>query len=177
MTVRQALCLFVVLLVAPVAGCGGDFAAEGLDEQLARGWRAFSTGDFDIALSLFHQVESAEDAGVPEKYSALLGIASTHHLRTNPELGKARAYYGRLTLLEHDAARRQGLLGLGLVEVAAGNVAEGQTHLAKLMKDYSDSIEADEATIHTARSLFAATLNEDQPGVFELPRPTAVQRG
>jgi tetratricopeptide (TPR) repeat protein len=166
-----------LLVTAAATGCGRAGAAEDLGAKLEEGWRAFSTGDFEIALARLHAVEGDEAASLDEQYSALLGLASTHHLRTNPELAEAKEYYGRLMRLEHEAASRQGLLGLGLVELAAGKDAEGQTHLTKLIGDCPDSLEADEATIHLANTLLKPTIVEAKPGEFDLPTPAAVQRG
>ncbi|MHC5035240.1 MAG: tetratricopeptide repeat protein [Planctomycetota bacterium] len=177
MRVTRLVLPLVLLVAAAATGCGRAGAAEDLGSKLEEGWRAFSTGDFEIALTQFHAVEGDETASLDEQYSALLGLASTHHLRTNPQLAQAKDYYGRLMRLEHEAASRQGLLGLGLVELAAGNEAEGQTHLTKLISNYPDSIEADEATIHLATTLLKPTIVEAKPGEFDLPRPAAVQRG
>ncbi len=167
----------MILAIFVSCGCGGGTPSGGLDAALEDGWKAFSTGDFDFAVKCFKTVESADAPTLEQTYSALLGLATSHHHRSNPDLARARSYYVRLGELDTDAARAQSLLGLGCVDMAAGESGQGQSELMSLMQDYPGSLEAGEAVVHMADSLFRPHGDDANPGEFTLAREAAVLRG
>ena len=171
------LLLIPLLGAALASGCGGRSEAGSLEALLTRGWQAYSTGDFDYAVRCFQQVDNAQTATAEQTYSALLGLATTYHLETNPDFPKAREYYGRLGALDSDTARMQSAVGLARIDVAAGNAADGRARLTALIRDSPDSMEADEATIHLADAYFAPRTDESVTGGFRLPTQGSIQRG
>ncbi len=177
MRTTRSLLLLLLCSAGLVAGCGRGVGSGGLDALLEEGWRAYSTGDFDVAINCFRAADNSSDATPEQAFSAVLGLATTHHFQANPDLARARDCYRRLGLLDTDAARRQSLLGLGQVDVAEGKTLEGQSRLVKLIGDYPDSVEADEAVIHLADSLFRPSFVEGKPGDFKLPGENLIRRG
>ncbi len=177
MDARTFRVVAAILAIFVSCGCGGGTPSGGLDAALEDGWKAFSTGDFDFAVNCFKIVESADAPALEQTYSALLGLATCHHLRPNPDLARARSYYVRLAELDTDAARAQSLLGLGRLEMAAGKPGQGQSELMSLMQDYPDRLEASEAAVHLADSLFRPHGDDAKPGEFTLAREAAVLRG
>lgn len=175
--IKIPLLLIAMCVASLLCGCGGGARSGDLDELLEAGWRAYSTGDFDFAVKCFQTVESADGATGDQTYSALLGLATAYHLQPNPSLAKARDYYDRLAQLDIEAARTQGLLGLARVALAEGETGEGQSKLMALMRDHPDSIEASEAAIHLADSLFRPHGDDARPGEFTLAGEGVVQRG
>jgi len=169
--------LLVLAFAALGVGCGQAPGQNELDALLEHGWRAYSTGDFDVAIHDFTDVADAPTAETAHRYSALLGLATTHHLRTNPDLTRARAAYTRLAELDTDDARRQSLLGLARIDIAEGHDGDGQTRLTALITDFPDSREADEAAIHLAASLLAPAPSPDAPAGFVPAREGRADRG
>jgi len=182
--VRRAIGLLLVsACVALAAGCG-EGAGEGSGgARLEEGWRAYSTGDFDVAVSVFEGVAAAPEATAEDQYSALLGLATTHHLRTNPDFPRARESYERLGELETPDALRQSTLGLALVDLAEGTAGlegrtnEGQARLMALLRDFPDDPIADEAVIHLAASLLEPMPDKAAPAGFSLPPSGREERG
>lgn len=170
----SALLILAALLLP---ACGQRLTESQLNESLERGWRAFSTGDFDVAVAAFDAVEKAPGALGEARYSALLGLASAWQLRPNPELARARDCYGRLDALGTEQARKQGMLGLALVDLAEGRTAEGQSRLTDLVRKFPESPEADEASIHLAESLLEPRASASSPAGFGLPAEAPVERG
>ena len=168
----------VVLLAALLCacGCGKGGAAGDVNAQLAEGWRAYSTGDFDYAVSVFEGVDNTARLEPEQAYSALLGLAITHHFRSTPDLSAAREHYVRLGELGTDRSRRESLLGLARVDMADGSKMEAQTKLAAILRDFPESMEADEAAIQLADFLIRPEIIDKEPGRFELPSPALVQR-
>jgi len=173
---RSLLAIVPALALIAIAGCGRSSDADGPTGALEQAWRAYSTGDFDFAKGLFQEVADAKGISQQQRFSALLGLATSCHLRPKPELDAARRYYSRLCELGMDVATREGLLGLGLVEIAAGQTAEGQGYLSRLIGQYPDSVEADEATIHLADSLLRARRDAGQASRFVLPSEPSARR-
>ena len=163
-------------LAALAAGCGGGDADAGPDALLERGWQAYSTGDFDVAIDAFAAVVRAAPSA-EQTYSALLGLATTQHLRSNPDLDEAAKYYTQLGRLDTDEARKQSLLGLALVELVQGQTGEGQARLTELARDFPESREADEATIYLAESLLRPRPAPGATGGFKLASDSLARRG
>ncbi len=168
----------VVVLAALLCacGCGKGDAVGNVDAQLAEGWRAYSTGDFDYAVSVFEDVDSAARLSPEQAYSALLGLATTQHFRSVPKLPAAREHYVRLGELGTDLSRRESLLGLARVDMAEGETLEAQRKLGIILRDFPESLEADEAAIQLAEFLLRPEIIDKEPGRFELPSPALVQR-
>jgi tetratricopeptide (TPR) repeat protein len=170
----------VVLLLAFLAvlpGCGQASASGSVDQLLEQGWRAYSTGDFDFAVASFRKVEESGDLTQEQLSSALLGIATTYHLSTNPDLDRAREHYVRLEKLPLEAARRQGKMGKALVDLARGETASGQLLLTELINEFPQSGEADEAALYLADSLFKARRDAEAVGGWSFPPDSQVSRG
>jgi len=171
------LSVFAIVVAAVLAlGCGSKHDSGSLDALLAEGWQAYSTGDFDFAAECFRGVEATQ-ATADQTYSAILGLATVYHLQSNPDFGKAREYYALLASLDTQNARKQSALGLARVDLAEGKDADGQSKLTAVMRDYPDSMEADEAAIHLAESLFAPRADESKPGGFGVAGEASMQRG
>ncbi len=167
--------LFAALVL--VLGCGSKRDAGNLDALLAEGWQAYTTGDFDYAIGCFEDARSVRGASPEQTYSAILGLATVYHLQSNPDLARAREYYAMLAGLNTPDALRQSALGLARVDLAEGRTAEAQSKLTAVIRDYPDSSEADEATIHLAESLFAPRPNEEAPGGFDVAGEASMRRG
>lgn len=170
--VLLTLCACVLL-----AGCGRAEQEADLSRTLEEGWRAYGTGDFDFALGLFSRVERNSSATDRELLSARLGLATTHHLSTDPDLSRAEEYYSQLEASRADWARRLGLLGRGLVVLDRGSTEEGRQILEELRGEFPDSPEAHEATIHLAEAYFSPTGTADLPGGHVVPGEESVTRG
>jgi len=169
--------VLAALLGATLGACGRGAESGAVKDLLEKGWRAYSTGDFDFAIRKFESVGEAPGAAPEQQFSALLGLATSHHLRSNPDFEQARLWYERLGELKMAAAQRQSLLGLGRVDLAEGKSAAGQTKLMRLIQDFPESLEANEAVVHVADSLFKPTRRHSEPGQFSLAGEGAVQRG
>jgi hypothetical protein len=169
--------LAVAAAVFLAAGCGKGAGEGGLDVRLGSAWRAYSTGDFDVAINAFSDVADAVDANDAQRYSALLGLATTHHLRTGPDLAGARQAYERLAKLGTPDARKQSILGLAQIDIAEGHEADGHTKLMALMKEFPSDREADEAAIYLAASLLGPAPAPDSDAGFKPPPTGRVERG
>jgi hypothetical protein len=145
--------------------------------MLEEAWRAYSTGDFDVAAARFRAIRQAEDLTPEQEFSALLGLATTQHYRPDSDLDEAAENYALLGAMEGDVARRQSALGLARIALARGNALEGQSALMTLISEHPDSMEANEAVIQLADSLLRPEVVEDRPGEFRLPGPGASERG
>jgi len=169
--------VLLALLGATLGACGRGAERGGVEDVLKEGWRAYSTGDFDFAIQKFESVGEAPGATPEQHFSALLGLATSYHLRSNPDFEQARLWYERLGELKTGDAQRQSLLGLGRVDLAEGKSGAGQTNLVRLIQDFPDSVEANEAVVHVADSLFKPTGKDSEPGQFSLAGGAAVERG
>jgi len=167
------LCVALTVL----CGCSGAAAPANLDAALEDAWRSYSTGDFEYAIVRFDLVRQTPAADEEQRFSALLGLAFSYQLRPNPDLDRAREYYELLEKMGTDRARRAALLGLGQIDLAEGASGDGETKLVALMHEYPDSIEADEAAIHLADSLFRPQPVGNGPGRYVLASGAVVERG
>ncbi len=180
MHLKRPLIIALVLAATLVPACGPSVETGTVQEQLQEGWRRYSTGSFEFAVDQFKYTLRQPGLTEQDRYSALLGLATTYHYDTNSDLGAARAHYEKLLELPLEAARRQALLGLGLVDLEDGKVESGRMKLMELAQQYPQSLEADEATLHLADSLLhprGPEEEEDPVGGFVLPAEAAVRRG
>jgi tetratricopeptide (TPR) repeat protein len=159
-----------------LAGCGDSSAPRDAAGLLQQGWQSYAMGDFDFALDSFRKVERMGQTADEERFSALLGLATTYHLSTNPDLAKAAEYYAQLQAMGTDEARQHSLLGMALIAISEDRSADAQTQLMGLIEQYPDSMLADEAVLHLADSLLAPTRGEET-GEYDLPRDAQVERG
>ncbi|MFO7956180.1 MAG: tetratricopeptide repeat protein [Candidatus Brocadiia bacterium] len=174
---RYFTCALVVVLLAFCVGCGAEAGTGGPEETLSTGWRAYSTGGFDFAEKAFLRVVNDPDATEEHRYSALLGLASTHHFSTSPDLGKAVTYYERLADVGGERGVCQSLLGLGMVALDRGQSEQARAHLEELIRDHPERREAGEAALYLAGSYFRPTPDESVVGEYILADSSAVQRG
>ncbi len=177
MRLRPICIVCVAFLAVLLGGCGGGAQQGSVEDLLEEGWRAYSTGDFDFAVQTFESAERKPGLTPEQHFSALLGVATTYHLRSNPDLEQARAWYERLGELPAGEAKRQSLFGLGLIDLAQGKGGSGQTKLVRLIQDFPESMEANEAVIHVADSLLRPSAKGGEPGQFELAGSAMVDRG
>ncbi len=166
-----------VLLLALSAGCGAEAVLGEPEEALAAGWQAYSLGDFEFAETAFLHVTQDEEATEEHRYSALLGLASTHHFNTRPNLEAAARYYERLAGVAGERGARQSLLGLGMVELAREEVSRGRGHLHELIDLHPESREAGEAVLYLADSYFRPEEDGEAVGGFRPARASALQQG
>jgi tetratricopeptide (TPR) repeat protein len=178
----------VLCAATALGGCGRQSGSGATGRLLSEGWMAFSTGDFDIAADRFQTTLGQAHLADEQKHSALLGLATTYHLDPQPDLDKAQATFEELGRLNTDAARRDSLLGLGMVGLsqAAGEsltdeervaiIAEARRNLAELLGSFPDSREAAEAAIHLAHSHTQPYPKADK-GVFVVPTDATEQAG
>jgi len=174
---RCLTCALLVLLLAFCVGCGGEAGAAGPEGNLSTGWRAYSTGGFDFAEKAFLRVAKNPAASNEQLYSALLGLASTYHFSTSPDLDRAASCYERLAQVAGDRGVCQSLLGLGMVGLARGELEEGRDYLSELIESYPDTRAAGEAAVYLAGSYFRFRPDKDSVGGYALPDASAVQRG
>jgi tetratricopeptide (TPR) repeat protein len=176
LAVRQQMAVALALLLLLLWGCGGGSASGDPDLLLADGWKAYATGDFDFAIQRFQSAAGAEGLTDQQRYSALLGLATTFHYQSNPDLARARDCYERLSKLDHPAAGRQSLLGLARVNMAEGRSMDARSQLAQIVEQYPDSHEADEAVLQLADALTRPGIDESTPGQFNPPSSALVER-
>ncbi|KPK62721.1 MAG: hypothetical protein AMK73_05745 [Planctomycetes bacterium SM23_32] len=169
-----ALSSLVLALASVFAGCAPE--PESASDLLEQAWRAYSTGDFDIAVDRFEGLKQNGGLTAEQRYSALLGLATTYHYRPNADLDAAAENYALLGVLEQEPAKRQSALGLARVALAGGNLLEGQSKLTDLIAAYPGSMEADEAVLQLADSLLRPDVVEEHRGEFKLPTPGAEDR-
>jgi tetratricopeptide (TPR) repeat protein len=170
---------FAVALIAALAlclGCGRGSATGDVESLLARGWKAYATGDFDFAVRQFEAARKGAGLTVEQEYSAVLGLATVYHYQPNPALDRAQEFYLILSGLDHPGAETQSLLGLARVDMARGERLEAQSRLNQLVERYPDSQPADEAVLQLADLLTRPTFDEARPGDFDLPAPPLVER-
>lgn len=176
MTARSAAVATLIAILALCQGCGEGTGPTDVQGLLAQGWQSYAMGDFDFARNSFSTVEAREGLTDAERFSCLLGLATTYHMSTSPDLDKAAEYYGQLEGLGTDEARQQSLLGLALIDLAQGRHADGQAGLTRLIEEFPDSTLADEAAVHLADSLLSPKHGEGT-GVYVLPRAAEIDRG
>jgi len=174
---RRFAAVILIAAAAALAGCGKVTGTADLNALLTESWRAYSTGDFDFAEDTFRRAAGNPDATAEQRYGALLGLATTYHWSTSPDLSKARESYLELAELGGDQPRRQSVLGLAQIDLAEGKKAEAQLGLMQLIKDFPDSLEANEAALHLADSYCDPTWDEAQASGFALPSDEQMQRG
>ena len=177
LTRRSLIVAAVAVVLAAVTSCGGGGVSGTPDSLLEEGWRAYSTGDWDVVVEAFEAVEKAASVSDEQILSARLGLASTYHYGTNPDLSKAAAYYSGLNSLGTDTAQRLGMLGVAQVQRAEGNRTAALESFERVRTQYPDTLEADEATIHVAEILFEPVPDKDQVGGFALPTQRAISQG
>ncbi len=166
-----AACL--VLLPA----CGVELTESELDGLLAGAWRSYSTGDWDIAVENFRRVAQADVATDRQRFSAMLGLATTLQWRPDPDLPAAAGYYERLQELPVEGAGPLGLLGEAQIRRRTGRREEALETLLRLRTEYPESPEADESVIHTAQIYFSAEPDPKSVGGFAVPPPERTRKG
>jgi tetratricopeptide (TPR) repeat protein len=176
-SVRALRIAVVLTLSALLAGCGGQAGTGNLDSMLGEGWRAYSLGAFDAAHATFAGVSEDKRANDKQLYSAVLGLAVTAQYQTTPDLDAALKYYNQLATINVEGVGPQSMLGIGTIYISQGKVAEGQVELTRLVQQYPDAEEADEATVQLANSLFRPTPDTNADGGYALASTGFVQRG
>jgi len=186
--IRAFPIVLALMVVALPYGCGPSAGDGGVGELLDQAWLSFSSGDFDYSEARFRQVLADRVLADEQRHSALLGLATVYHLRSTPDLPKALEKYRELTALGTDEARRDGLLGMGLVglslatseskgaEKLAGFVRDARESLAAVMASFPDTIQADEAALHLGQS-YTIPYTTVENGVFAVPNAATVERG
>jgi tetratricopeptide (TPR) repeat protein len=175
--VRLAYIFGVLVLAAALAGCGSKAASGNLDQTLADGWRAYTTGDFDIARDTFSSVLRVPRLTDQQRFSALLGLATAYQMDTSPDLASARTYFEELGKLSSDEAQRLSMLELTRIDFAEGKTLEGRSRAETLRHKYPDALEADEATLMLAEIFVQAKPDKAASGGFVLAGPDGIQRG
>ncbi len=169
-------CWLLLAALACATGCGPEAGGD-TARLLEEGWRAYSAGDFDFAESSFRSAVRSEAATERQLFSAHLGLATTCHLGTSPDLQTARQHYEWLQQSDAPAARRLGLLGLAQIELQQQQNDAARKRLDTIREEFSDTAEADEATLHLAQSYFEPPANESMPGGYELADAESVETG
>lgn len=176
MHLRRPLIVAWLLALAFLPGCGPAEQTGTVQEQLQEGWHRYTTGSFGFAEKQFKSILKQPDLTDEAKYSTLLGLATTYHYSTNPDFGAARAQYEALQDLPLEAARRQALLGLALVDLQEGNPEAARVKFIQLTQQYPDSLEADEGALHRADSLLHPREAEEETGDYTLPPESDVEK-
>ncbi|MFO8006594.1 MAG: tetratricopeptide repeat protein [Candidatus Brocadiia bacterium] len=177
MKARALLSLTLVCLLTVCSGCGRQGAAQEGQDKLLLAWRSYTTGDFEIALEFFQQVAAEPEVTEDRRFSAVLGLAYTYHLRPNPDYEAALEQYDRLAELGHPAAERLSTLGYASVARARGDTEEALASFRQILEQYPDADEADEAALHIAEMLFSPTQDAGATGGYQLPTRQQVDRG